>query len=144
MCISLCVLRSETFNVCLEFIRTCGNHPTCHQTNMASEAALIKNLKTKINRIPYTRIKKLWSNGMNRDIDVLIVTHGIPCFFEIKQPGEEPTDWQRNQLRWWSHSGAVTGWYDDMNKCVADVQAIADRAAKHQATLHYITTGHTL
>ncbi len=91
---------------------------------MPKESQLIRNLKTKINKLPNTRIKKLWSNANNRDVDILIVTHGIACFFEIKVPGEEPTSWQYNQLGWWAASGAVTGWYDDVDACVADVQRV--------------------
>lgn len=98
---------------------------------MASEKAMIANLKRKVNLIPGARIKKLWSSHVNRDIDILIVIHGLAGFYEIKQPGEEPNDWQLNQLRWWARSGADTGWYDDIDKLVAHIQEIADRAQVH-------------
>jgi hypothetical protein len=96
---------------------------------MASEKAMIADLKRKVNQIPGARIKKLWSSHVNRDIDILIVIHGLACFYEIKQPGEEPNDWQVNRLEWWARSGADTGWYDNVDKCVARVQQMANRAA---------------
>lgn len=89
--------------------------------NMASESAMIKLLKSKVSKLPKTCIKKLWSSHVNRDIDILVVTHGIACFYEIKIPGEQPTAWQYNQLAKWAASGAVTGWYDDVNELVADI-----------------------
>jgi hypothetical protein len=102
---------------------------------MASEKAMIATLKRKVNLIPGARIKKLWSSAVNRDIDILVVIHGLAGFYEIKVPGQKPTDWQVNQLLWWSHSGADTGWFDDVDKCVARVQQIANRAALHKRTL---------
>lgn len=93
---------------------------------MAKESALIRNLKNKVNKLPCTRIKKLWSSATNRDIDILIVSYGIAIFYEIKVPGEEPTSWQFNQLAWWAHSGAVTGWFDDVDACVLEVSRIYD------------------
>lgn len=86
---------------------------------MASESALIATLKRRANQLPCTRIKKLWSSHVNRDIDILVVTYGIACFFEIKLPGQKPTGWQYNQLAWWARSGAVTGWYDNVDACIA-------------------------
>lgn len=102
---------------------------------MASEKAMIAGIKRKVNLIPGARIKKLWSSAVNRDIDLLIVVHGLACFYEIKQPGQKPTDWQLNQLQWWARSGADTGWFDDVDACVGRVQVIANRAAAHAGIL---------
>ncbi len=105
---------------------------------MASEKALIEQLKRKVAAIPGARIKKLWSSHVNRDIDILIVVHGLACFYEIKQPGQVPNAWQLNRLNWWAVSGADTGWYCDMDKCVERVRQIADRALEHRNTLRLI------
>ena len=105
---------------------------------MASEKAMIATLKRRVNQIPGTRIKKLWSSHVNRDIDILIVTYGLAGFYEIKQPGEKPNDWQLNQLRWWARSGADTGWYDDIDILVAHIQDIADRAQQHIQIIEWV------
>lgn len=102
---------------------------------MASENSMIAALKKKIGSIPNTRIKKLWSSAANRDIDLLVVTHGIACFYEIKVLGKEPTDWQYNKLAYWSQCCGDTGWYDTVDACVKRVQVIADRAAAHKDVL---------
>ena len=105
---------------------------------MASEAALIDGLKRKVGKIPGARIKKLWSSHVNRDIDILIVIHGLACFYEIKQPGQKPNDWQLNRLAWWAASGADTGWYDSVDVCVARVTELAARADQHADVLRWI------
>lgn len=105
---------------------------------MASEKAMIATLKRKVNQIPGARIKKLWSSHVNRDIDILIVVHGLAGFYEIKQPGQVPNDWQVNQLDWWARSGADTGWYDDVDKLVAHVQQIADRAEQKMDVITWV------
>jgi hypothetical protein len=120
------------------FLRACEyfQHKSVDTKNiMPSENSMIAALKKKIGSIPNTRIKKLWSSAANRDIDILVVTHGIACFYEIKVLGKEPTDWQYNKLAHWSQSGGDTGWFDTVDACVKRVQTIADRAAKHEAVI---------
>lgn len=82
---------------------------------MASENSMIKNMKSKVSKIPGCCIKKLWSSAVNRDIDLLIVVYGLACFYEIKVPGQKPTSWQYNRLAFWAASGADTGWFDDVD-----------------------------
>ena len=98
------------------------------------ESSMIKKIKRDVKSIPHTRIKKLWSSAANRDIDLLVVTHGLACFYEIKVKGEQPTPWQRGRLKFWQGSCADVGWFDDVDKCVMRI--------RHMASVGKIAQGH--
>ncbi len=85
---------------------------------------MIVALKTKVGKLPCTRIKKLWSSATNRDIDILVVTYGLAGFYEIKVAGEKPTAWQYNRLAFWAASGADTGYFDSVDSCVNHVEGL--------------------
>lgn len=106
---------------------------------MASEKAIVESIKRKLNELPHTRVKKLWSSAANRDIDILVVTHGLACFYEIKQPGETPTAWQLNRLDYWRTSAADVGWFDNADECYRRVRYMADQAAHyHQSMRNFL------
>lgn len=100
---------------------------------VASESSMIRNIKAKVEALPNTRIKKLWSGGTaGQDVDLLIVTHGLACFYEIKVPGNVPTPWQHNRLEWWRKAGADVGWFDTVEDCVKRVAEVANKGALMQ------------
>jgi hypothetical protein len=94
------------------------------------ESSMVTAIKRQVARIPGTRIKKLWSNQMNRDIDLLVVTNGLACFYEIKVPGEVPSDWQNARLDWWKEAAADVGWFDTVDACIARIRYMAEAGAK--------------
>lgn len=96
---------------------------------MASESAIIQTIKGGVRGIPNTRIKKMWSTGHGRDVDLLVVTHGLACFYEIKQPGEQPRDWQVGRIKYWQDALADAGWFDDADRCIERIRQMANLGA---------------
>lgn len=100
---------------------------------MASESSMVRQIKARVAAIPHTCIKKLWSTSTSRDVDLLVVAYGLACFYEIKVPGEKPSEWQRHRLDYWKGSLADTGWFDSVDACVCRIQVMAARGEKMQA-----------
>lgn len=99
------------------------------------ESSIITSIKRKVAAIPNTKVKKLWSTAMNRDIDLLVVTNGLACFYEIKVPGERPTEWQTHRLDYWRDTGADVGWFDDADKCIERIKYMAVKGKAVQVFL---------
>lgn len=108
---------------------------------MASEKAMVKTIRARVNALPHTRIKKLWSTGSDRDVDLLVVTHGIAGFYEIKVPGEQPSEWQYDRLDKWKAAGADVGWFDSVDGCVAHIKGLAARAERAKYVLQALIDG---
>jgi hypothetical protein len=103
--------------------------------SVQNETKMIKTIQSRVALLPDTRIKKLWSSGINRDIDILVVCCGLAGFYEIKVTGERPTPWQLARLKWWADSGADTAWFDSVGACLDRIKALLDRGRAVQAVL---------
>jgi hypothetical protein len=99
------------------------------------ESDIVKAIKDRVALLPETRIKKMWSTGINRDIDLLVVSCGLAGFYEIKRPGKYPTGWQSDRLKYWVESGADTAWFDNVEGCVDRIKALYDKGRRIQELL---------
>jgi len=104
------------------------------------ESDLVKSIMDRVALLPDTRIKKLWSSGINRDVDLLVVCCGLAGFYEIKRPGERPTGWQANRLRYWAACGADVAWFDNVEACLDRITALHSRGRGVQ---EYLSNGIT-
>lgn len=67
---------------------------------------------------------------MQRDIDLLIITHGMALLFELKRPGnaQGAVSFQRAKLRKWEKSARYTAVCDNVDEIVRVVEEIAEEA----------------
>jgi hypothetical protein len=111
---------------------------------MASESSMVKQIRARVEALPNTHIKKLWSTATTRDVDLLVVTHGLAGFYEIKVPGEKPTEWQAHRLDYWRAAGADVAWFDSVDACVCHIQVLSARGAKMQQLYNDFVEGEIL
>lgn len=96
------------------------------------ESDIVKAIRDRVALLPATRLKKLWSTGIGRDIDLLVVSCGLAGFYEIKRPGETPTDWQNDRMEYWRYCGADVAWFDNVEACLHRIKALYDRGRRIQ------------
>jgi len=88
---------------------------------------------------------------MQRDIDCLIITHGMALLFELKRPGnaEGADAFQRAKLRKWERSARYCGVSDSADEIIRIVEEIANEAqikeklykAYQEQRISYLYTG---
>lgn len=110
----------------------CGVEAMKAKQTPVLESDIVKSILDRTALLPDTRIKKLWSTGINRDVDLLVVSCGLAGFYEIKRPGEKPTGWQANRLRFWQACGADVAWFDNVEACLDRIKALYDRGRRIQ------------
>jgi hypothetical protein len=88
------------------------------------ESTLNQNVVKQLNKIEGGFFRKRYGGPMQKgEPDVTGCVFGIRCELEGKLPGKHPTAKQKNSLKRWEKSGAITGVYHSIDEAVAIVHA---------------------
>lgn len=78
---------------------------------MTGERAIVKAILRYLNSLPGCVARKRWGGGLGvaGDPDITGCLSGRHFEFEVKRPGEHPTQLQLRRLCEWKDAGAITG-----------------------------------